>query len=143
MQASVAGVDALSPRKRFTPSKLVPKSQGDTPTVYGVDVNYLSIGGLRVISGRFFTADEPAHADRVCVLGEAARLNLVGLDDPIGRYVKVNEQWFRVIGLAGPQAVAQSDVAGVPVQDRNNVISFRRQRRFSASRTTTRRPATK
>jgi putative ABC transport system permease protein len=122
MQASVAGVDALSPRKRFTPSKLVPKTQADTPTVYGVDPNYLSIGGLRVISGRFFTTDEAAHADAVCVLGEAARLNLFGLDDPIGRYVKVNEQWFRTIGLAGPQAVAQGDVAGVPAQDRNNVI---------------------
>jgi putative ABC transport system permease protein len=122
MQASVAGVDALSPRKRFTPTRLVPKTQGDTPTVYGVDPNYLSIGGLRVTGGRFFTSEEAAHADAVCVLGEAARLNLFGLDDPIGRYVKVNEQWFRVIGLAGPQAVAQSDVAGVPAQDRNNVI---------------------
>jgi len=122
MQASVAGVDALSPRKRFTPTKLVPKSQGDTPVVYGIDPNYLSIGGLRVIGGRFFTAEEAAHADAMCVLGEAARLNLFGVDDPIGRYVKVNEQWFRIVGLAGPQAVAQGDVAGVPAQDRNNVI---------------------
>ncbi|HMF96349.1 MAG TPA: ABC transporter permease, partial [Vicinamibacterales bacterium] len=120
MQASVAGVDALSPRKRFIPTKLVPKTQGDTPTIYGVDPNYLSIGGLRVISGRFFTTEEAGHGDAVCVLGEAARLNLFGLDDPIGRYVKVNEQWFRTIGLAGSQAVAQGDVAGVPAQDRNN-----------------------
>ena len=116
MQASVAGIDALSPRKRFTPSRLVPKTQGDTPTVYGIDPNYLSIGALRIIAGRFFTIEEAAHADPVCVLGEAARLNLFGLDDPIGRYVKVNEQWFLVIGLAGPQAVAQGDVAGVPAQ---------------------------
>jgi len=122
MQASVAGVDALSPRKRFTPTKLVPKSQGDTPVVYGIDPNYLSIGGLRVTSGRFFTAEEAAHGDAMCVLGEAARLNLFGVDDPIGRYVKVNEQWFHIVGLAGPQAVAQGDVAGVPAQDRNNVI---------------------
>src|SRR5262249_24483098 len=63
MHASVAGVDALSPRKRFTPSKLVPKTQGDTPVVYGVDPNYLSIGGLHVISGRFFAAEEAAQAD--------------------------------------------------------------------------------
>src|SRR5262252_8310522 len=67
MEASVAGVDALSPRKRFTPTKLVPKTQGDTPTIYGVDPNYLSIGGLRVISGRFFTMEEAGHADAVCV----------------------------------------------------------------------------
>ena len=32
----------------------------------------------------------------VCVLGEAARVQLFGLDDPIGQFVKVNEQWFQI-----------------------------------------------
>jgi putative ABC transport system permease protein len=122
MQATVGGIDALSPRKRFAPTKLVPKPQADTPTIFGIEPNYPYIGGLRVVSGRFFTAEEAAHAEAVCVLGEAARTTLFGLDDPIDRYVKVNEQWFRVIGTAGPQAVAQGDVGGIPAQDRNNVI---------------------
>ena len=123
MQATVGGVEAVTPRKRFTPNKLVPKPQsGDTPVVYGVQPNYLAIGGLRVTSGRFFTDAEAAHAEPVCVLGEAARTALFGLDDPLGRFVKVNDQWFRVIGAAGPQAAAQSDVAGLPAQDRNNLI---------------------
>ncbi|MFI5178125.1 MAG: ABC transporter permease [Vicinamibacterales bacterium] len=122
MQATLTGLDALSPRKRFAPSKLVPKPQADTPTVYGVEPNYAFIGGLHVTSGRFFTAEEAARAEAICVLGEAARTSLFGLDDPRDRFVKVNEQWFRVIGTAGPQAVAQGDVAGVPAQDRNNVI---------------------
>ena len=34
------------------------------------------------------------------VLGEAAAASLFGTDDPVGRYVKVNEQWFQVIGMA-------------------------------------------
>jgi putative ABC transport system permease protein len=56
------------------------------------------------------------------VLGEAALARLFGLADPLGRFVKVNEQWFEVIGVAGPQAVAQVEVAGIPGQDRNNVL---------------------
>ena len=39
-----------------------------------------------------------------------------------GEFVKVNEQWFEVIGVVGPQAVAQGDVGGIPAQDRNNLI---------------------
>ena len=122
IQSTVPGIDSLSPRKRFIPSKLVPKPQGDAPVVYGVATNYLAIGGLRLTSGRFFSEDEAASADPVCVLGDAARTALFGLDDPIGRFVKVNEQWFRVVGTAGPQAVAQNDVAGIPAQDRNNLV---------------------
>ena len=56
------------------------------------------------------------------MLGEAAAASLFGADDPIGRYVKVNEQWFQVIGVAGPQLTVQTDVAGLPAQDRNNLI---------------------
>ena len=58
----------------------------------------------------------------MAVLGEAAAATLFGADDPIGSYVKVNEQWFQVIGIAGPQPTVQSDVAGIPAQDRNNLI---------------------
>ena len=122
MESTVPGIDSLSPRKRFIPSKLVPKPQGDAPVVYGVGAKYLAIGGIRLTGGRFFSENEAAGAEPVCVLGDAARTALFGLDDPIGRFVKVNEQWFRVIGTAGPQAVAQSDVAGIPAQDRNNLV---------------------
>ena len=36
--------------------------------------------------------------------------------------MKLNQQWFRVIGVAGPQLAAQTDVGGLPAEDRNNVI---------------------
>ena len=54
--------------------------------------------------------------------GRRAAASLFGIDDPIGQFVKVNQQWFRVIGVAGPQLVAESDIGGLPVQDRNNVV---------------------
>jgi putative ABC transport system permease protein len=122
MQATVPGLDMLSPRKRFTPSQVLPKPQGELPVVYGVNPNYQQIAGLKIASGRFFTDDEAAHAAPVCVLGEAAGVRLFGLADPLGQFVKVNGQWYRTIGVAGAQAVAQGDIAGVPGQDRNNVI---------------------
>ena len=122
MQATVPGLDVLTPRKRFTPTQVVPKPQGELPVVYGVEASYRSIAGLRITSGRFFDEDEATHAAAVCILGEAARARLFGVTDPLGKFVKVNEQWFDVIGTAGPQAVVQNDVAGVPGQDRNNLI---------------------
>jgi putative ABC transport system permease protein len=73
----------LSPRKRFTPTQVIPKPQGELPVVYGVEPNYRPIAGLKIASGRFFTADEASHAAPVCVLGEAARVRQFGLLDPI------------------------------------------------------------
>jgi putative ABC transport system permease protein len=122
MQATIPGLEMLSPRKRFMPTQVMPKPQSDLPVVYGVEPNYRTIAGLRLGAGRFFTDEEAAHAAAVCVLGEAARTRLFGVADPLGRFVKVNEQWFQVIGVAGPQVVVQADVAGLPGQDRNNLV---------------------
>jgi putative ABC transport system permease protein len=123
IQTNLGGISASSARKRFTPSKLTPKPlAGDMPAVYGVAPEYQIIANLKVAAGRFFDDAETAAAAPVAVLGEAAAATLFGTDDPIGKYVKVNDQWFRVIGVAGPQLTVQADVAGIPAQDRNNLI---------------------
>ncbi len=57
-----------------------------------------------VTRGRFFDDAEDAAAAPVAVLGQAATAGLFGGDDPIGQFVKVNQQWFRVIGVAGSAA---------------------------------------
>ena len=67
-------------------------------------------------SSRAASSPTPRRRGRrpVAVIGEGARTNLFGAKDPIGEYVKVNEQWFRVIGMVGPQVSSQTDVAGIP-----------------------------
>src|SRR5271170_6168175 len=47
-------VVAATPRKRLTPTKTIPKSQQEPPTVYGVNPSYLKIAGLHVLQGKFF-----------------------------------------------------------------------------------------
>jgi putative ABC transport system permease protein len=122
IQANLEGVSASTARKRFTPSKLLPKPQGDAPILYGVSPSYASIANLQVVNGRFFDDDETEAASPVAVLGEGAAAAVFGTDDPIGRYLKVNDQWFQVVGVAGPQLSVQTDIAGIPAQDRNNLI---------------------
>jgi putative ABC transport system permease protein len=120
--ANVTGVVESTARKRFVPSKMIPKPQRDMPTVYGVAPNYVRISGLGVVSGRFFDQDETNRSAPVAVLGQAARQNLFGFEDPIGKFIKVNEQWFRVIGVVGPMLSAATPIEGVPTQDLNNLI---------------------
>ena len=122
IQANVEGITASTARKRFTPTKLLPKPQGDAPIVYGVSPSYQTIANLHVASGRFFDDAETVAGAPIAVLGEGAAAALFGTDDPIGRHLKVNEQWFQVVGVAGPQLTVQTDVAGLPAQDRNNLI---------------------
>ena len=122
IEASLAGLEASTARKRFVPAKVLPRPYGDVPVVFGVAPAYQSIASLEMTSGRFFTDAEADAAAAVAVLGQAATVGLFGVEDPVGRFVKVNDSWFRVIGVTGRQLVVQSDVGGLPAQDQNNVI---------------------
>jgi putative ABC transport system permease protein len=118
----VNDISASTPRKRFTPSKTIPKAQQDPPTVYGVSPGYTNIMGLHLLQGRFFSPEEESHASAVCVLGTGAKSNLFGANNPLGQWVKLNQQWFQVIGVASPQLSSQTEVSGIPTQDFNNLI---------------------
>jgi putative ABC transport system permease protein len=122
VQTTLDGLAASTARKRFLPAKANPKPQRDMPVIYGVAASYADIAGLRLAEGRFFTEEENEQAAPVCVLGEGAKANLFGPRDVVGEYVKINEQWFRVIGVAGPQLSLDSGVAGLPAQDANNLV---------------------
>ena len=122
IKANLEGISASTARKRFTPTKMLPRPQSDVPVIYGVSPEYATIANLHVVSGRFFDERETEAGSPVAVLGEGAAASVFGAEDPIGRYVKVNDQWFQVIGIAGPQLTVQSDVAGIPAQDRNNLV---------------------
>ncbi len=122
VRANVLEIQEASARKRFTPSKMIPKPRRDIPVVFGVDPLYRQILNLHVVTGRFFDAGENSMGAPVCVLGEGARSNLFGQQEAVGQHVKVNEQWFHVIGVVGPQLSVQTPVAGLPTQDLNNLI---------------------
>ncbi len=122
IQADLVGIEESTPRKRYTPTKLLPKPQREMPTVFGIGPNYQKISSVRIAVGRFFDGQENEGAAPVCVLGEGAKENLFGDKEAIGKFVKINEQWFRVIGVAASQLSSPSGVTGLASQDQNNLI---------------------
>ena len=122
IKENVQGLEASTPRKRFKPLKILPKTSAEPPLLIGVDPSYLIINSLKVIEGRFFNEKDNDTSAPVCVLGEAAKVNLLGYEPAVGKYIKVNDTWLQVIGVLSQQATADSDSEGVEVSNRNNLI---------------------
>ena len=119
---NVQGIEALTPRKRFKPQKVLPKTSQEPPQLIGVLSNFMEINSLKLVSGRFFTEEENQRSAGVCVLGETAKVNLLGFDDGIGKFVKVNDVWLQVVGVLTPQAGGDTDVEGLQALNRNNLV---------------------
>ena len=101
---NTAGIEAITPRKRFKATRVLPKTAQEIPTLIGVLPNFVEINSLKLVAGRFFNEEDNLRSAPVCVLGETAKVNLLGFDDAVGKYVKVNEVWLQVIGVLTPQA---------------------------------------
>jgi len=120
---NVQNLVAITPRKKFKPQKLLPKTNAEPPVLIGVYPNFVEINSLKLNDGgRFFTDDENRDSAPVCVLGEGAKVSLFGYGDALGKYVKVNDTWLQIIGILRPQAGSDSEVEGVQTLNRNNMI---------------------
>jgi putative ABC transport system permease protein len=122
VEENVQGVLAMTPRKRFKPTRTFPKTTQELPQLIGVLPNYPQINSFTLVAGRFFTAEENEASAQVCVLGEAAKVSLLGYGEAVGSYIKINDTWLQVVGVMAPQATADSDVEGVQSSDRNNQV---------------------
>ena len=122
LEANIPGLEALSPRRALHPATVLPKPSKATPALFGVRASYAIIHSLHTSEGAFFTEQHDAASDAVCILGEAAKINLFGYDDAIGQFVKVNDTWLRVIGVLSQRGQAGNRNVWATMEDLNNRI---------------------
>ena len=121
LQANVDGLEVLSPRRYLHPSRVLPKPASTLPELFGVRAAYQTIHNLHANEGRFLTEEDDDSSAAVCVMGLAAKINLLGYNPAAGKYVKVNDTWLRVVGVLTDQ-VGESGTGGGRTIDRNNAI---------------------
>jgi putative ABC transport system permease protein len=85
--------------------------------VVGTTLELLEVRRLRMASGRYLPRDEPDAP--VCVLGAKVATELFGLDNPLGRVIRLGDSRFRVIGVMAPRGMSigwdMDEVVHVPV----------------------------
>ena len=70
--------------------------------ILGTSQDFVSINDWFPERGLFFNYQDVREAARVCVLGNTAALNLFGPQDPLGKNVRINTDYFKVIGIMAP-----------------------------------------
>ncbi|MFN7934320.1 MAG: ABC transporter permease [Bryobacteraceae bacterium] len=120
LEANLEGLEILSPKRTLHPAKVLPKPSGSVPAMFGVRPSYAAIHNLQVQEGRYFSETEEASSAAVCVLGQTAKVSLLGYGSVAGRYIKINDTWLKVVGVLREQLV-ESGGAGKSA-DRNNTV---------------------
>ncbi len=73
--------------------------------LFGTTPSYQDVNRVYPVRGRFITRQDDESRRRVVVLGEQMRKDLNLPDDPVGRFVQIGPEWFKVVGLLESRGV--------------------------------------
>ena len=99
LQANIEDLEVLSARRALHPAQVLPKPSQQMPELMGVQASYATIHSMQPVEGTFFTKGDDDASAAVCVLGQSAKVNLLGYDPGLGKFVKVNDTWLEVVGV--------------------------------------------
>ena len=91
-------------------------------TLVGVSRAFQAVFKSKVAKGEFLSADQHDREVRVCVLGAGAARSLFPIENPIGRLIKLDDQWFEVVGTLRNKTLFTETVGELAARDLNQDV---------------------
>jgi putative ABC transport system permease protein len=109
IREAVPHVVLVAPRARVEAYKVIADGEKAQAKIWGVTHRHIEAARLDLQEGRFFDeTDDRTHA-QVAVIGAGVRRDLFATGSAIGRSIKVNDLWLRVIGVLAADASVEGD----------------------------------
>ena len=104
--------------------------------IFGTNVDYMKTISANIVGGRFFSQNEDRSGSRVTIIGFGIKEAFFGEKDPIGKYIKIDNEKFRVIGVLEKQGkflglFSVDNQAILPIGAYNRIFSKRGWMRLS------------
>jgi len=124
---SLVYADAVAIKNQVSLIKSVsPNVDGNIQIIYanqnwytryrGVSPEYFDIARWYIDQGAAFSQDDVDRAADVCVIGRTVREQLFGVDDPIGKVMRVKDLPCKIVGTLMPKGLSMSG------QDQDDII---------------------
>lgn len=128
----IYGVAAVAPVRSVSLSTIYLDQARTTPVV-GTTTAYFTINRWTLAAGRFFTEADQQSAAAVAVIGDTARRELFGDEDPVGRKLRVGKASLEIIGV-----LAAKGQAGMGNQDNTLIVPLETLQRRLVGQTSAR-----
>ena len=90
--------------------------------VVGVSEAYQHLLSYSPQEGTFFSQIHHDGEQRVCVLGSDAARSLFPIENPLGKMIKLDDQWFVVVGTMGSKALFTETVGELAARNLNQDV---------------------
>ena len=99
LRYKVAGVRDVAPLILLQLGAISWRTRNTTPQLVGTTEEAQATLGVSTAQGRFLTASDDQGGRRVVVIGTQIRDELKMPRDPVGEFVLIGREWFKVVGV--------------------------------------------
>jgi putative ABC transport system permease protein len=117
----VPGISGMAPQSEAKLEAMY-QDKSSKATVIGVTPEVTDILNFRVDKGIFIDQDHYNRQLKVCVLGANIARELFTYEDPLGKNIKLGDQWFEVAGVLHTKALFTETVGELAARDLNNDV---------------------
>lgn len=121
----VPSIDGVAPQ--ITSNRVITyQGKNTNDSVYGVTPDFLRVRNFEMAKGRFIREIDLEKNSRVVVLGSEIANQFFGLEDPLGKQIRIKNSSFKVVGVMEPKGSFlgnnQDDVVYIPLTTMANQI---------------------
>ncbi len=119
--------DVLPSVKRVSPeialnSFVIQGGKRATAKLLGVSNEYFEIFNLQLSEGTFFNSYQEENGIPVCVIGDNIKNKFFSKENPIGKYIKFDKVWLKVVGVLEKSDVSLTRFENIGVNVMNDNI---------------------
>jgi putative ABC transport system permease protein len=118
---TVPGVNYISPEIE-TESSFYSNGLKTQGKLIGITNKYFESNNLRSAEGYFFSEQQLAQANAVCIIGKGIKAKLFAKTEPIGQKIKCNGEWLTVVGVLENRDVSQSSTQKFSIRNVNTEV---------------------
>ncbi len=73
----------------------------------GVEPSYFEVSNFELYEGKMFTQDQLISGKPVCIIGKSISTRFFSRENPIGKRIKVGNQWMEVVGVLEERLISE------------------------------------
>lgn len=98
------------------------KSKVENILITGTSPEYPTTFNSKLSSGDFFSRNHYEQYSQVCVIGQDIKNEFFKFENPLGKRIKIDNLWFRVIGVMEKKGIVNESESGIKISNFNKDI---------------------
>ncbi|MEK6476725.1 ABC transporter permease [Catalinimonas sp. 4WD22] len=118
IESIIPGINTVSP-EIIMDKYLIKNGIRRSAKLVGVESSYFNLANFTMGYGEMFSKEQMEEGDPVCIIGKAIEDKFFSEEDPLGKMIKVGNQWLKIVGVLERRFITAENINRLGIRDYN------------------------